>query len=50
MDIAKVLLEAKADTNQKDNLGNTPLHHAALSKKYELCASLILGGANAGIL
>jgi ankyrin repeat protein len=50
LDVLKILLDAKANPNARDNTGNTPLHYAANLKRIDICSHLILNGAIAGIL
>ncbi len=46
IEIIKILLEHGANINLPGSKGNTPLHEAALNKKYEICEFLLENGAN----
>jgi ankyrin repeat protein len=40
LNVARVLIEANADLDSKDNIGETPLHRAAARDKYAALFSL----------
>ncbi|MFC1793884.1 ankyrin repeat domain-containing protein, partial [Planctomycetota bacterium] len=46
MKIVRLLVEAKADINAKDEEGNTPLHDASRTGKIEVVQLLIEAGAS----
>ena len=45
-EVIKVLIKNRADVNEKNNNGNTPLHHAALKRDLSLMIFLLKNGAN----
>lgn len=49
MDVVRVLLEAGANPNIKDNWNYTPLHEAASKGKVDVCIALLQHGADPNI-
>ncbi len=49
IDVAKILISAKADINIKDNNGQTPLHYAVALRRWDLAKLYIMSGADTKI-